>query len=452
MSDNTTHEEKIEYIKNLMETENFCILPFVNLNTNTNGKVKLCCNIHFDRHVSYGEPDNYVEFNMGEHSIDDIWNSAYMNSIRWDMLKDDTVDDCKGCKQNEERTGFSPRIGQNQKWIVTLANDYSLLSDVYHNIKEFRNKSHVGNKPYSYELRLGNQCNLKCNSCWTMSSNQIQHEQKEWLEQGIVPEEFQEKFEHEVAMAEREISNWYETEQFFKNFEKSVHTLQRLYTTGGEPTLIKSNYRILEKLIQAGNTSCRIEFTTNMTTYNNEFYNRLTEFDNVEAQVSIDAIGKHAEYIRYPCIWMNVHKNFDRLLRTAAEKENWTIIVYTVYQALNYDHLTELWKYLHEMAKIHKVKIHWWPIPLDYPAFLGLSVVPKEKRNKLVNYYDYARQELRNKYLSIPDPAFEVVRGSLEKTEFNKGEQERFDIWYEFNNRARNIQDPLAISHWRYDD
>ena len=442
-----THEDKIKYIKTLIEKEQFCMLPFVNLNTNTNGKLKLCCNIHTERHISHGSSDSYVDYNFGKDSIDDIWNGGYMTHVRYSMLKDEKVDDCVGCKKQEENTGFSPRMGQNNKWLVLLADDHNLLNDVYDNISNFRKKQHLGNKPYSYELRLGNQCNLKCSTCWSLSSNQIHTERKELLEKNAVPDFLKGSFEYEVAEAEKNSFKWYETEEFFDNFEKSVKDLKRLYTTGGEPTLIKANYKILEKLIAAENFDCKIEFTTNMTTFNSEFYDRLEKFNKVEAQVSIDGIGDYAGYIRYPSVWKTVDKNFEKLLEIARNKPNWTIVIYTVYQAMNYDQLPQIWKYLKDKSEKYQVRITWWPIVLDYPPYLSLSVLEKEQRVEIIDNLVSLRKSLITHMFWISDSAFDIVSGSLYNLEYKESENEKFKNWLEFNDKTRNI-DSKRLLRW----
>lgn len=444
-ADNTTHDEKLEYIKNLIASENFCILPFVNLNTNTNGQLKLCCNIHTERHITHGESDDYKQFNFGSDSIDNIWNGRYLTDVRYRMMRDETVEDCVGCKLNEASTNFSPRIGQNQKWLIQMSTDGNFLNDVYHNIKNFKKKGHIGNKPYSYELRLGNKCNLKCNSCWSLSSNQVYDERKSQLERGEVPVFLKRSYEYEVSQVESQDDSWFETDTFFENFNQSASTLKRFYTTGGEPTLIKTNYRILEKLVEEKNFDCRIEFTTNMTTYNPEFYNRLELFNQVEAQVSIDGTSAHCEYIRYPSDWSTIDKNFSKLLSTARDKSHWKIVVYTVYQALNYDHLEEIWKYLSDKSREYDVHIAWWPIPLDFPKHLSLSVVPVSDRIRVADGLSTIDINDSHSKFMVSHSAMGVVQGTLRNTEFDTVKHEQFKIWRQFNDNSRNLNSDALV-------
>jgi organic radical activating enzyme len=444
---NNTTNHKLTYIKDLTETKNFCVLPFVNLNTNANGKLKLCCNIQIDRHVTWGEEDNYTEFNLGHDDINDIWNSRYLADVRYKMLKDQGVTDCEICRSSEEKTQFSPRIGQNQKLVDTLEHDLEFLDEVYDNITKFRTRDHLGNKPYSYELRLGNQCNLKCNSCWSVSSSQIYLERKDMVDDPKLPAFLKHGYQSEINQVENDDKRWYETDVFFENFKQSASTLKRLYTTGGEPTLIKSNYKILEILEEAHNLDCKIEFTTNMTTFNPEFYGRLEKFSTVESQVSIDGIGDHSEYIRYPTDWNAVDRNFSRLLELSRQKSKWNIVVYTVYQALNYNHVHEIWQYLCKKSQEFQVRISWWPIPLGFPDYLSLSTVPLEARTNYLNFLNSTDHYEDHEYFTVSKSAKNVVNSSLLNTPHNIALSERFNQWKNYYDSYRGM-DSTKLINW----
>lgn len=369
-------------------TENlrkFCLLPWLNLNTNPNGNVKLCCSIAMDHFV---HRDGGRPFNLGYDDIEEIWNSFYMQNVRNLHRQNNGADDCVDCYNIERVSGHSPRKGQNQLWVERKVKD-SELSDYLTNVSNEELYSNSDILPVSLELRLGNQCNLKCVTCWGMSSSLIQDERKMILRSGKLLENnlgwLQNKWQEEVDNVEKaDVKEWYETDIFYKNFKKMAPKLRRLYTTGGEPTLIKANYRMLEELIAAGNTDCRIEFTSNMTTWNPKFYEALSKFDNVEIQMSIDGVGPVAEYIRYGTEWDTVKENVDRVVAMAAARPNWRVVCYTVLQALNYQHITEIWAFLANTAFVNCKRIDWWPITLTYPPYLNLSVIPTEDRLQAV--------------------------------------------------------------------
>jgi len=369
----------------------FCVLPWLNLNTNPNGNVKLCCSIAMDYFVGFGKPAK--PFNLGYDDIDTIWNSEHMLNVRDLHRQNNGSGDCADCYRMEKVSGHSPRKGQNKMWIMRQENDEELASHL-NTITEYDgvNKkmfNTLDTLPLSLELRLGNQCNLKCITCWGMSSSLIQDERRDILRSGVLKEQkldwLQDKWQDDYDLVEKsEITEWYETEMFYKNFRRMAPKLRRLYTTGGEPTLIKANYKMFEELIAAGNKNCKIEFTTNMTTWNPKFYEALSQFDNVEIQMSIDGVGSVAEYIRYGTKWDVVRENIKKVFEMASTRPNWRILCYTVLQALNYQYVTEIWDVLSKEAEFYKKRVEWWPITLSYPLYLGLAAIPKEDRIKSI--------------------------------------------------------------------
>ena len=138
------------------ESKTFCIYPFYNINSNTDGSVKLCCNIRDNSHV---KKNDGTEYNLGKDSIDEIWNSDHLKNTRSKMLAGEKVNDCKDCYRHEELSGSSSRTQSNKQYlhnpkILKAVNDFIITHKV--------SITHLN----SVELRLGNVCNLACNSCW----------------------------------------------------------------------------------------------------------------------------------------------------------------------------------------------------------------------------------------------------------------------------------------------
>lgn len=381
--ESTSIENRIDWVAGNLKK--FCVLPWLNLNTNPNGNVKLCCSIAMDHFVAR---DDGRPFNLGYDDIEEIWNVYYMQNVRNLHRQNNGARDCQDCYNLEKVSGHSPRIGQNILWLDRKKRD-SQLSDYLSQVSNEELFSVSDMLPVSLELRLGNQCNLKCISCWGMSSSLIQEERKEMVKSNKLIENnlgwLHNKYLEEIESVDKaDIREWYETETFYKNFQKMAPNLRRLYMTGGEPTLIKANYRMLEELLAAGNTDCRIEFTSNMTTWNPKFYEALSKFENVEIQMSIDGVGEVAEYIRYGTEWDKVRENVIKVSQMAAKRDKWRLVCYTVLQAFNYQYLSDIWKFLDEVSFENAKSVDWWPITLTHPPYLSLSVIPLEERQKIL--------------------------------------------------------------------
>lgn len=81
---------------------------------------------------------------------------------------------------------------------------------------------------------------------------------------------------------------------------------------GGEPFLSDNTWHVLEGLLQANNTACVINFTTNGSiALTAEQRNLLARFDTVGFNFSIDGVGAVFEYVRYPLHWADLERNID---------------------------------------------------------------------------------------------------------------------------------------------
>lgn len=414
--------------------KNFCLLPWLNLNTNPNGFIKLCCNIQVDHFVAKdGKP-----FNMGYHDIEEIWNSAYMDNVRGLHRQNNGSGECTECYKIERISGHSPRMGQNVMWLAKKEQDEE-LSDFLAKVSREELYTFLDQLPVSLELRLGNKCNLKCITCWGMSSSLVQTERLDIINKGTLKEYnlnwLDHKWREETEVVEKtELTEWYDTDMFYENFRKMAPRLKRLYTTGGEPTVIKANYRALEMLLEAGNKTCSIEFTSNMTTWNPKFYDALSQFENVEIQMSIDGVDEVGEYIRYPSDFSTVRENIFKAVEMASKNPKWRIKSYTVLQALNYKELTPVWDLINEAATKYDKHIDWWPITLSSPAHLSLSTVPLEERLEyLPTALEYAKNfDNPSKPFCLSKDTIETYTDSLRNIPFDPSLQKRFNDYIKF--------------------
>lgn len=375
----------------------FCVLPWINLHTTPTGDIKLCCSIQYNSYIMK-QPD--VIFNLGYDDIEQIWNSGHMRFTREQHRTGNGISSCNECYKMEEVSGHSPRIGQNNEWLERQKTDeytQKTLETTANNLIE-----DLGHMPISLELRLGNQCNLQCISCWGMSSSLIQDERKSLVNSDIlsinnISEKYREQWKKEVKeVGDSDLRSWFESETFYNNMKKMAPNLRRLYTTGGEPTLIKANYKMMQLMLDAGNKECAIEFTSNMAVWNNEFYSRLEKFHNAEIQMSIDGMGIIGEYIRYPSNLAKVEENVFKAAALVATRPGWKLKCYTVLQGLNYRHLLPIWELLRRVADQYNIKINWWPITLYSPSFLGLAAISKEQRLAYAEEFKVKAQEFNS--------------------------------------------------------
>lgn len=354
-----------------MSSKTYCLFPFTNLNSNTEGSVKLCCSINENIHAT--DQDNN-ELNFGTHSVEDIWNSQYMRDVRKQMLNGERPKACDVCWKLEDSGIQSSRqsaFGELKDW--AMPKEYQSINPPL---------------PQSLELRLGNFCNLRCNSCWALSSDRVAEERRRiQLNDDDMPLWLRKEWDYELHLENQANWRWWESDEFVESIKKLAPTLKRLYLTGGEPTLIKRNIEIMQMILDAGNTKCYIALTTNLTQWNDVFYNTMTRFDHGEIQISIDHIYDKNEYIRYPTKWESIEKNIIRLYDKFPQ--TWKIKHYTVFQTYNYDAIPDVLDWVHNHRSWYDSKEKnrlyiWSPIMLDSPSYLDVRIIQPEVREKTI--------------------------------------------------------------------
>ena len=147
-----------------------------------------------------------------------------------------------------------------------------------------------------FDLRFGNSCNLKCISCWEMSSSSIAEEAIEVQKAGIQPL---------YGILEFPNFNW-ASEETFKKIETC--DVKEVYLTGGEPMMVRHLPEFLERL----DSSVELRFNTNCTIWNPKLEKILRRFDRVLMALSLDAVDKRIDYIRYGSDWNTINENAHR--------------------------------------------------------------------------------------------------------------------------------------------
>tara|TARA_B100000131_G_scaffold323089_1_gene379740 strand:+ start:528 stop:1832 length:1305 start_codon:yes stop_codon:yes gene_type:complete len=368
-------------------SKTYCLYPFVNLNSNTEGSVKLCCSINENIHAT--DKDGR-ELNFGNNSVEEIWNSDYMTTIRKQLLNGERPEACNVCWNLEDQGLRSSRQSA-----------FAELKDRGLYAKDYQDPNPP--LPQSLELRLGNFCNLRCNSCWSLSSDRIYDERSKIMAPGPIrratPDWLKDEWNYELDLARQANWVWWENEEFIETIRKIAPTLKRLYLTGGEPTLIKRNTEVMQTILDSGNKDCYIALTTNLTNWDEKFFNTMSQFNNGELQVSIDDVRERNEYIRFPTKWQKVEDNLAKI--TVTFPQSWLIKHYTVYQVYNFDAPTQILDWLHHYRSgfsYDRGRVYIWsPIILDHPAYLNTRIIPLEVRKEYAYYLRQYKPPVRIK-------------------------------------------------------
>lgn len=353
-------------------------MPWINISADSDGSIKPCC-----ISSQFITKKNGERYNLGYDKIEDIVNSPDYVDIRRKMLAGEPVDGCSRCHQSEAQGDeSSKRQMYNERWI-----DNHLTQE------KIKQGSTIDNRVVDIDLRFGNLCNLACKSCNTQYSSQLAKELDTLKETDL------NRFYSFVDTST--INDWYETDIFAENINSQLSNLSQIYITGGEPTIIKKNYEVLEKLVSSGRSKeMRLIINSNMTNLNQKFYSLITEFQNVTFYASIDGYGPIQEYLRYPSNWEQIDKNLRYLIDNF---ENVTIRPSPVIQITNLNKIVDLFDYFENFNRIaNKSIINILPINLQVPDHLDCMNLPLEYKKSCWNKIE----EWISKNTKFQDPSF----------------------------------------------
>lgn len=334
-----------------------CILPWIHAHIHTTGNVYPCCHSISSNASIMG--------NVKSDSIESIINSDNMKKLRLNMLSNVKSSVCTKCYEMEDSEIISHRIRHN---------DY--FKKHFNIIESTAPDGTIDPTIKFIDVRFSNICNLKCRTCY--------HE----LSSSIAAEEGR-KIIMIKALPDYDI------------FEKQYSNIERIYFAGGEPLLMKEHLDLLQKLIVNGvSKNIVLDYNSNITNLEfkgNNFTNLWQEFKNVNISASIDAIGKHGEYIRHGCKWDTIEKNITVLSQYVSVNLSLTA------STLNISSIIDTHKYLVKEKIINdKVKLS-----IGYvisPSFYSAKIIPEPVREDILSNINRYIGELKT------DPFIEQLR------------------------------------------
>ena len=145
--------------------DTFCALPFEHLCVGPEGTARICCVAH-DLVSEHGAP-----MSLNVHSMDQLWNSAYMRKVRRAMVKGERVSACEVCYESEAKSGQSYRTHTGVRPIEGRTVSIGTLSQ-----KSIASGHRMDDRPGFIKLEISNLCNLKCRMCYGAASSQIERD------------------------------------------------------------------------------------------------------------------------------------------------------------------------------------------------------------------------------------------------------------------------------------
>ena len=252
------------------QSKNFCSVPWNQVKINMDGSVSTC---------------TYGQASLGNVSIDsfeDLLQGKKLREIRSALSNDQEHTNCKTCVGKERvEDGFGYLRNHYNSMFLRKDLDYTEISNI---------------KLNAIDLHWSSVCDLKCITCWHGQSSSIAKEEKK-------PVWHTPKKSADMII-DRLVENQYE--------------LEEIYMSGGEPTLIDHNLRLLKRLDKNINVVFRIN-SNMMFDDDNAIIKELLKFKNILFTLSVDGMGDRYNYIRRGANWNKLLENLTWIKKTHAK-------------------------------------------------------------------------------------------------------------------------------------
>lgn len=344
----------------LKENDTLCILPWVSLETSPIGTARPCC-LAEDEIVD----SNGNTMTVKEHSLQNIFNSEYMQNLRKQFRRGEKPDTCKKCWVEEAAGRKSKRINTQIKFKDSIKS-VPVLNDTVNDI-------------WFLDLKLGNICNLKCRICGSWSSSKWAGEEIDYLKQAGVDRESRQK--HTAYQMLKQGAWPRESEQFWNSLEELLPSIRYFEFTGGEPFMIQEHFDLLQKAVDLGYAkNIDIHYNTNGTIYPEKLEKIWKEFNEIEIAFSIDNVDKRFEYERYGADWQEVNENIKRFEQLKKQNKNIDLQLCFTVNILNVLYLDQLL----EWAKSIDFNSYHWNM-LHGPEEMSVACLPDFAKEEIIN-------------------------------------------------------------------
>jgi sulfatase maturation enzyme AslB (radical SAM superfamily) len=324
-----------------------------------------------------------------------------INKVQQEFLKGNKPAGCSACWKSEDAGIESFRQSGNR----TL--DHLLDKDVI-NLRQ--SCVEQKNETYFYKIETGNLCNATCVTCGSkFSSAWASLERKN----GKTPFPQRRVLVSDTGM--RFDKKTFDTDMFFNIDYKKARYINFL---GGETTLEASNFKILEYLIDAGNTDCNISFTThgNFNLSKEQEY-VIKQFPNMQFNFSIDGVDKTYQYLRYPLSWSKCLDNIQYCKKQQIEVN--VAVVSSNLNLLYFDQLTDWLDDHHLRYHVNFANTHQFD---QKYALYGNTVLSTRVKSALLdrNPSPFVKHIL-NKHTALDDKLYELFLQDIVEKDNWKG-------------------------------
>jgi len=371
--------------------DTICAIPWMHLNFEPNGKVVPCC---------LTSHHNYFAGDLKTQTIEEIWNSDNMKSLRKQMINRERPKICDTCWKKEDVTGVSGRHYHNRDFPGVLKKIPEItLEDGTCTTMELK----------YWDFRFSNLCNYKCRSCGPRYSSAWVPDAKKL---GYTD---QEKVWNIEAVEDKTNVDF---------LEDQIDNVRRIYFAGGEPLLMPEHWQILDKLVEKKRFDVKLSYNTNCSTLEYGKRNVIDywsqwQLGKLEVWPSLDEIGERAELIRSGTVWSKVEEN----LKELAKHDNIILRPGMTIGAWNVRRLPQIITYLTDLGVIRRHPVihqyvnynNFFINLLDHPKHYHVSILPDDYRRDTIKELEDFIANYNTKYSTDISSIFTQIFHELDQ-------------------------------------
>jgi len=326
-----------------IDKNTFCVAPWYSIFFDSKKRIAPCCKF------------KKLQENV---SVDEYFTSNELNSVRKDLINGVKNDACAKCWIDEENNGDSLRLISNRT--IAQAPDLNIAKQIENpNIKNI----------ISFDLTLGNLCNLQCVMCNPELSSKL-------LSEATLNNNLK-KLYHPSVKYDQARFNWPTDDKFVRWCEDYLKQAIHIKLTGGEPFIIPWIDQVISHIPDSQKKKCILHFTSNLTTINTGLVEMFSKFKEVWLSVSVEGIDQTFEYMRYGHNWQTLKKNIESLL--ARKIPNLILKVNHVLQAPSFHSVLPMVNYFDSM----RIDLH--PILLKKPEYFTLESLTEQCKKSFID-------------------------------------------------------------------
>ncbi len=376
--------------------DTWCPQPWVGMSVRSVGDLRYCCHAHQSPGRGILTNDKGEPLSLENDSIAAGKNSQLLKDVRQAMLKGKRHPGCQRCYREEDAGIYSRRHAEQFLW---PEQNFDLFN------KHTSSDGTIDEEmfPVRYlDLRFGNRCNLKCRMCGSTESDRWYSLQKKVYGHSTFKEGDRKLEVHKdnngQFYVEGDPYTWHESPRFWKELEKYLPKLQRIYLAGGEPLLIEKQFDLLRHCIEKGySKNLILEYNTNITVITPKILEIWSHFRRIDIGMSIDGIGAFNDYIRSGSRWPQIAENIKNLDSAPGNYRIWWAATIQIYNLL---HLPEMMKWIvqQKFERVNQSKLGreiMSPHPLSNPKQLSIQTFPRRSKDLIRARFEKQKKEFR---------------------------------------------------------